>query len=69
MESLRAALDHAGAKGYAIDTINLIPKYNIPITVRDGATPPKAIPVSTVAPANAEESRRARDLSSLLNRN
>jgi len=34
IESLRAALDHAGDKGYLIDTINLIPKYNIPITLR-----------------------------------
>jgi len=33
IESLRAALDHAGDKGYLIDTINLIPKYNIPITL------------------------------------
>ena len=34
-QSLRAALDHAGEKGYVIDTINLIPKYNIPITLRN----------------------------------
>lgn len=69
IESLRAALDHAGEKGYAIDTINLIPKYNLPITVRGGDAPPKAIPLSTTAPTDARESRRARDLSSLLNRN
>jgi hypothetical protein len=69
MHSLRAALDHAAEKGYAIETINLIPKYNIPITVRDGGPPPKAIPVSPAAPASGNESRRARDLSNLLNRN
>lgn len=69
IESLRAALDHAGEKGYVIDTINLIPKYNIPITLRDGAAPPKAIPVSAAAPAADRESRRARDLDNLLNRN
>lgn len=67
--SLRAALDHAGQKGYVIATINLIPKYNIPITLQGGDTPPKAIPVSTVAPASTPESRRARDLGNLLNRN
>ena len=48
MESLRAALDHASEKGYVISTINLIPKYNIPITLReDTAQPLRAIPVST----------------------
>lgn len=67
--SLRAALDHAGEKGYVIETINLIPKYNIPISVRDGDAPPRAIPVSAPAPANTGETRRARDLSNLLNRN
>ena len=65
IDNLRAALDHAGEKGYDIATINLIPKYNIPITVRDGSAPPRAIPVSA-APA---PSRRERDVSSILNRN
>jgi len=46
IENLRAAMDHAGQKGYIIDTINLIPKFNIPITVRGNKAPPKAIPVS-----------------------
>ncbi len=69
MHSLRAALDHAGEKGYGIETINLIPKYNIPITVRDGGAPPKAILVSPTAPAGGNDTRRARDLSNLLNRN
>jgi hypothetical protein len=69
IESLRAALDHAGEKGYLIDTINLIPKYNIPITLRDEAAPPKAIPVAPAGTSDAGESRRARDLSTLLNRN
>jgi hypothetical protein len=73
MASLRAALDHAGEKGYIIDTINLIPKYNIPVTVRDGS-PPKAVPVPEVEAGkstrpNGAENRRARDLSNLLNRN
>lgn len=71
IENLRAALDHAGEKGYLIDTINLIPKYNIPITVTDSGGPPKAIPVTeeAAAPADPDASRRARDIGSLLNRN
>jgi cell division septal protein FtsQ len=72
IENLRTALDHAGEKGYVIHTINLIPKYNIPITVRDGSGAPRAIPVSepdalSTVPGGAE--RRARDIGSLLNRN
>jgi hypothetical protein len=66
--SLRAALDHASEQGYVIDSINLIPKYNIPITVRD-ETPPRAIPIAPPASANPGETRRERDLSNLLNRN
>lgn len=69
IESLRAALDHAGEKGYDIATINLIPKYNIPITLRDGVAPPRAIPVSLPDAAASGSDRRARDLSNLLNRN
>jgi hypothetical protein len=69
IESLRAALDHAGEKGYVIDTINLIPKYNIPITLRSEAAPPKAIPVSAPDPADERKNRRTRDLSNLLHRN
>lgn len=52
IQKLRAALDHAGEKGYVIDTINLIPKFNIPITVRGQNTPPRAILVSP-APISA----------------
>jgi len=48
MASLRAALDHASEQGYVIATINLIPKYNIPITLREDPAPPlRAIPVAT----------------------
>lgn len=39
----RAALDHAAKKGYLIDTINLIPRFNVPITVRGDNEPPRAI--------------------------
>jgi len=69
IESLRAALDHAGEKGYLIDTINLIPKNNIPITLRDGGSPPKAVTVSTTASATGSENHRNRDLNHPLNRN
>lgn len=69
IDSLRAALDHAGEKGYVIDTINLIPKYNIPITLRGDAPPPKAIPVSAPPTGGGNANRRARDLDNLLHRN
>ena len=69
VESLRAALDHAGEKGYVIATINLIPKFNIPITLREPSAPPRAIPVSAVANPPTAPARRARDLNNLLNRN
>lgn len=83
MAGLRAALDHANEKGYVIATINLIPKYNIPITLRDDpapppraavvatkedAPPPRAIPVSTKDTAPGA-SRRSRDLDKILKRN
>jgi hypothetical protein len=41
-----------------IDTINLIPKYNTPITIRSETKPPKAIPVvidETAAADRADE--------------
>ncbi len=67
--SLRVALDHAGEKGYTVDTINLIPKYNVPITVRDEAPPPKAKPVSESELSGGGNTRRSRDLDKILNRN
>ena len=69
IHSLRAAMDHSSQKGYAIGTINLIPKHNIPITLRDEATAPRAAPVSVPGPGEIRETRRARDLGTLLNRN
>lgn len=62
IESLRAALDHAGEKGYLIDTINLIPKYNIPITLRSepaSARTEVSAPHAEPAPAHAESSPAA----------
>lgn len=69
IESLRAALDHAGEKGYLIATINLIPKYNIPITLRGEEAAPRAIPVSAAVLGEPRQNRRTRDLNSLLERN
>jgi len=43
IRKFRAALDHAGEKGYVIDTINLIPRFNVPITVRNANQAPRAI--------------------------
>lgn len=64
IENLRAALAHAGSRGYVIDTINLIPKYNIPITIRRETPPPKAIPVvidetAAINPADEKKSTAA----------
>jgi hypothetical protein len=69
IQSLRAALDHASQKGYAIGTINLIPKRNIPITVRAEKVVPRAKPVPEPGAAEMSQDRRARDLKNLLNRN
>ncbi len=69
MQSLRDALDHAAEKGYVIATINLIPKYNIPITVRGESTPPRAVVVSPPPSPGDGQSRRERDLGTILNRN
>ncbi len=66
--NLRAALDHAARQGYTIDTINLIPKENVPITIREGGVPPRAIPVPEPEPSDIVQDRRTRDLNALLNR-
>lgn len=67
---LRDALDHARRQGYDIETINLIPKRNVPITVGADAAPPRAIPVDPdyLGEAPAYNSR-TEDLRTLLNRN
>lgn len=67
--SLRNALDHAAGKGYVIETINLIPKNNIPITVRGESAPPRAIVVAPPDAIDSPASRRERDLGTLLNSN
>lgn len=69
IQRLRAAMDHAGKQGYALGTINLIPKHNIPITLRQESAAPRATPVAEPTAADLREDRRSRDLKNLLNRN
>jgi len=67
---LRDALDHARRQGYDIESINLIPKRNVPITVGADAAPPRAIPVDPDSLGEAPASNsRTEDLRTLLNRN
>jgi hypothetical protein len=69
IQNLRAAMNHAAGKGYTIKTINLIPKRNVPITLASEAPAPRAIPVVEPSPVEIRQTRRDKDLSSLLNRN
>jgi hypothetical protein len=69
LDYLSQSLRHAQKKGYEIETINLIPKQNIPITIRGEDAPPRAIPVGETPSTNNRGSRQNNDLQSLLNRN
>lgn len=69
LDYLSKALHHAEKKGYEIETINLIPKQNVPITVRNEVQPPRAIPVRESDLQSSSPSRQNQDLQSLLNRN
>jgi hypothetical protein len=69
IHNLRAAMDHSNQKGYTIDTINLIPQRNIPITLRNEAPAPRAIPVAEPSAEEIRNDRRSRDLKTLINRN
>ncbi len=66
---LRAAMEHADQKNYAIGTINLIPKHNVPVTLRDEKAAPRAIPIPEPSAEEIREDRRSQDLKNLLNRN
>lgn len=66
---LRAAMEHADKKGYEIGTINLIPRHNVPVTLREGKPAPRAIPVPEPTAGDLREDRRNRDLENLINRN
>lgn len=65
--NFRAAIDHAVQGKYSIATINLIPKVNVPVTLRSAAEPPKAITLPEPTPADIRRDRRSRDLDTLLN--
>ena len=67
INNFRAAIEHVGRNGEAIDTINLIPKENVPVTVRAGGAPPRAVPVAEPTPTEIRRDRQARDLDTLLN--
>ena len=69
IHNLRIAMDHSNQKGYTIDTINLIPKVNVPITLRSEVPPPRAIPVAELSAEEIRDDRRSRDVKTLLNRN
>ena len=69
IQRLRAAMEHASEEGYVIGTINLIPKHNVPITLREEKAAPKAVPVSEPTAEDLRKDRRSRDLNKLLNRN
>ncbi len=62
-------MDHADRKGYVLGTINLIPKHNVPITLRAEAPAPKATPVAEPSREEIRQDKRSRDLQNLLNRN
>jgi POTRA domain, FtsQ-type len=68
LQDLVTALDHASHQGYGIATINLIPERNIPITTRDEAAPPRALPLPEPTNQEIRQDRRSKDLKALLNR-
>lgn len=55
---LSLAMDHANEKGYTIETINLMPKYNVPITLRGEPTIPRVILVAEPDPEPKVEPRK-----------
>jgi cell division septal protein FtsQ len=65
--NFRAAVEHLSKTGESIATINLIPKENVPVTVRNETTPPRATPVPEPTPTDVRRDRSARDLNTLLN--
>lgn len=69
LEQLGMAMEHSRKKGYEIATINLIPRRNVPITVRGDSEPPRAIPVSEENAGAVPLQRQSEDLRTLLNRN
>ncbi|NJM37396.1 MAG: FtsQ-type POTRA domain-containing protein [Akkermansiaceae bacterium] len=69
MHSFRAAIDHASQKSYTINTINLIPKHNIPVTVSHEVPTSRRPATPDPGSKPTREDRRSRDIDTLLNRN
>lgn len=69
LERLRHALHHAHQKGYRIQTINLIPQRNIPITIAGEGPPPRAIPVLEDPTLDQQANHTEDDIRNILNRN
>lgn len=69
IQNFRAAMNHATDRGYTIKTINLLPERNVPITLASETVAPRAIPVPVPSEQEIRQSRREKDLSTLLNRN
>lgn len=69
LDYMARAFDHSSKEGYRIETINLIPKRNIPITVSGNDAPPRAIPVPEETVGGTPADQRSEDLRTLLNRN
>lgn len=65
--NFRSAVDHFNRNGETIDTINLIPKENVPVKIRHEASPPRAVPVPEPTAEDISRERRQRDLQNLLN--
>jgi len=65
--NFRAAIDHASRGNYSIVTINLIPKINVPVTLRGSAPPPRAVPLPEPTAEDIRRDRRSKDLNTLLN--
>lgn len=69
LDYMARAFDHSSKEGYRIETINLIPRRNVPITVSRDSTPPRAIPVPEVTHVGKPTNQRSEDLHTLLKRN
>lgn len=58
---LRLAMDHSNQKGYVINTINLIPKYNIPITLHSEVLAPRTVLARKLSPQEIQKNSRTQE--------
>lgn len=68
MGDLMAALEHSRQTGQPIATINLIPKRNLPVSLRDGSAPRAVLIDEPDATPAGSTDRRDRDLRNLISR-